>query len=237
MYLYGYHPCRMALSNPMRKIQRVLLSQEATLDKLPPVGQAKVEIMDRHHLERLLPAGAVHQGIVLDVHPLEPHPIEFLEDALSPNERIVVLDQVNDPHNVGAILRTSAVFGARALVMTDRHAPKESGALAKSACGALELVPRCVVNNLAQSIKELKAFGFWFVGFSEAGEKTLDQIDLNGRIALLMGGEGEGMRRLTKDLCDFHVRLATVPDFSTLNVSNAAAIALYETFNHQNKGR
>jgi 23S rRNA (guanosine2251-2'-O)-methyltransferase len=143
------------------------------------------------------------------------------------------LDQVSDPHNVGAILRSAAVFGAKALILTDRNAPSESGVLAKSASGALEIVPLIRVTNLAHTIKDLKDIGFWCVGFAETGTTTLDQIDLKGKIALVMGAEGDGMRRLTKDLCDFTVSLPTAASFSALNVSNAAAIALYETFKIQ----
>jgi 23S rRNA (guanosine2251-2'-O)-methyltransferase len=235
MYLYGHHACQMALLNSKRKIEKVFVTQSSTLEKLPPVGKAKVEIVDRKNLENRLPPGAVHQGIALSVQPLPNQPLDFLSEIEEPNQRVIVLDHVSDPHNVGAILRSSAVFGASALIMTERHAPKESGVLAKSASGALELVPICVVGNLAQGLKDLKTLGFWCVGFAESGKQTLDQINLKGKIALVLGGEGEGMRRLTQENCDFTVRLPSANDFSTLNVSNAAAIALYDTYKAQNK--
>jgi 23S rRNA (guanosine2251-2'-O)-methyltransferase len=192
-----------------------------------------VKLVDRKQIEVLLHQGAVHQGIAIQVAPLPALMIDDLEKDSSFNQCVVVLDQVSDPHNVGAILRSAAVFGAKALVLTDRNAPSESGVLAKSASGALEIVPLIRVTNLAHALKDLKDIGFWCVGFAEAGTTTLDQIDLKGKIALVMGAEGDGMRRLTKDLCDFTVSLPTASSFSALNVSNAAAIALYETFRVQ----
>lgn len=229
-YLYGYHPCHMALLNPRRKIEKVIVTQNAVLEKLPPLGKLKVEVVDRKNLENRLPAGAVHQGIALSVHPLPNFSLDLLESCKDQNQRVVVLDHVSDPHNVGAILRSAAVFGAKAVIMTERHAPKESGVLAKSASGALEIVPMCIINNLAHALRELKELGFWCIGFAESGKKTLDELDLKGKTALIFGGEGDGMRRLTQDLCDFTVRLPSEESFSTLNVSNAAAVGLYEVY-------
>ncbi len=233
LWFYGLHVCRMALLNPKRVVKRILVTNEATLEKLSKDSPAKIEIVNKRFLESYLSPGAVHQGIAMLVHPLENVSIEALDEIESTSQRVIVLDQVSDPHNVGAILRSAAAFGASALIMTDRHAPKESGVLAKSASGALEIVPRIVVNNLAQGITALKEMGFWCVGFSEAGTQTLGQIDLKGKIALIMGSEGDGMRHLTQKLCDFTAKLETVSDFSTLNVSNATAIALHETFKAQ----
>lgn len=242
LWLYGIHVCRMVLENPNRQIICLYAINEGVLarvlasDSARAQSHSKIKLVDRKQLEALLPLGAVHQGIAVQVAPLPQMMIDDLEGDLSPNQCIVVLDQVNDPHNVGAILRSAAVFGAKALVLTDRNAPSESGVLAKSASGALEIVPLIRVTNLAHALKDLKDIGFWCVGFAETGEKTLDQIDLKGKIALVMGAEGDGMRRLTKDLCDFTVSLPTASSFSALNVSNAAAIALYETFRVQQKG-
>jgi 23S rRNA (guanosine2251-2'-O)-methyltransferase len=235
MYLYGYHACYAALLNSDRIIEKILLTDRKQLDSLPPLKKVKIEIIDRKQLENLLPVGAVHQGIALSVQPLKNKGLEFLDSLPHPNQRVIVLDQVSDPHNVGAILRSAAVFGASALVITERNAPKESGTLAKTASGALELVPLCIVKNLAQALEELKAMNFWCVGFSEKGQQTLDQIDLKGRIALVLGSEGDGMRQRTQNLCDFQVRLPSAAAFSTLNVSNAAAIALYEVFTQQQR--
>jgi 23S rRNA (guanosine2251-2'-O)-methyltransferase len=227
----------MALENTKRQIISIMAVNESTLEKIgiKESHRPKVKFADRQRIEALLPPGAVHQGIALHVAPLSHTSIDDLEADDTLNQCVVVLDQVSDPHNVGAILRSAAVFGAKALILTDRNAPPESGALAKSASGALELVPLIRVTNLAHAIKDLKDIGFWCVGFAESGAEQLDQIDLKGKIALVMGAEGEGMRRLTKDLCDFTACLPAASSFTTLNVSNAAAIALYETFKVQGK--
>ena len=233
IWLYGIHACRMALENPDRQILSIYAINDGILTKVlinKEQHHSKVKFVDRKQIEALLPQGAVHQGIAVHVAPLPLVMIDDLEKDSSPNQCVVVLDQVSDPHNVGAILRSAAVFGAKALILTDRNAPSESGVLAKSASGALEIVPLIRVTNLAHAIKDLKDIGFWCVGFAETGTTTLDQIDLKGKIALVLGAEGDGMRRLTKDLCDFTVSLPTASSFSALNVSNAAAIALYETF-------
>lgn len=226
----------MALENPRRQIISIYTLNEGILAKVlvnNDKHRSRVTLVDRRQLEVLLPQGAVHQGVAVQVAPLPAMMIDDLEKDTSAHQCVVVLDQVSDPHNVGAILRSAAVFGAKALILTDRNAPSESGVLAKSASGALELVPLIRVTNLAHGLKDLKDIGFWCVGFAETGAQTLDQIDLKGKIALVMGAEGDGMRRLTKDLCDFTVSLPAASSFSALNVSNAAAIALYETFRVQ----
>jgi len=239
LWLYGIHACRMALENPQRQIQQICGVNENILMKVLPEATlrqkwgSKTKIVGKEQLESRLPVGSVHQGIGIQVNPLPTMAIEDLKSQNSLNQCVVVLDQVNDPHNVGAILRSAAVFGASALILTDRNAPPESGVLAKSASGALEIVPLVRVTNLAHALKELKNIGFWCVGLAESGGERLHQIDLKGKIALVMGAEGEGMRRLTKDLCDFTVCLPSATPYSTLNVSNAAAIALYETFRVQ----
>lgn len=239
LYLYGLHSCRMALQNPGRQIHRILALNEEVLNKIldaKSIRNFKVDFIDRRQLESYIPSEAVHQGIAIETSPLPSLPLEHLSNLSDPNQIVLILDQVSDPHNVGAILRSAAVFGAKALVMTDRHAPQETGTLAKSASGALELVPIIRINNLSQALKQLKDMGFWCVGFAEEGSQTLKQIDLKGKIALILGAEGEGMRRLTKEQCDFTVHLETSPNFKTLNVSNAAAIALYEAFSRQTSG-
>lgn len=241
LWLYGIHACGMALENPRRQIISILATNDDILSKvLTDSMRVKykqlVKLVDRQRLEALLPPGSVHQGIAINVASLPDLTIDDLEGDESPNQCVVILDQVSDPHNVGAILRSAAVFGAKAVILTDRNAPQESGVLAKSASGALEIVPLIRVTNLAHALKDLKDIGFWCVGFAESGVQTLDQIDLKGKIALVMGAEGDGMRRLTKDLCDFTVCLPVASTFSTLNVSNAATIALYETFKAQQAG-
>ena len=201
--------------------------------KARPLGDVEVETMDRSHLEALLPDGAVHQGLALQAEPLPP---TFLEDVLAevppaPDGGatvVVVLDQVSDPHNVGAVLRSAAAFGARAVVLPEHGTPSSTATLAKAASGALELVPLVRVTNLARALDKLKETGFWCVGLEEGGEKLLTELDLSGRVALVLGAEGEGLRRLTRERCDFLARLPTRDPLGSLNVSNAAAVALYE---------
>lgn len=196
-----------------------------------PIGPLP-EIVSREALEALLPPGAVHQGVALAAAPL---PARGIEDVIaeiaesgSEEEIVVLLDHVTDPHNIGAILRSAAAFGVRALVLPEHGAPEPTGTLAKTASGALEHVPLVRVVNLARTLDRLKTAGFWCLGLDEAAPQTLAESRLTGRIALVLGAEGEGMRRLTRERCDILVRLPTRGAISSLNVSNAAAIALYE---------
>jgi 23S rRNA (guanosine2251-2'-O)-methyltransferase len=240
-WLYGSHAVKAALANPRRRFQRVLLA-----DGDPAEGKAilalsaghpgkpgepiQVESAGRGEIAQLLPEGAVHQGIAARVLPLPPVAIEDVCDqaAALDNAVVVVLDQVTDPHNVGAIMRSAAAFGALAVVLTDRNAPPETGVLAKSASGALDAVPLVRVTNLARALDSLKQAGFWCAGLAADGPQTLAEARLSGRVALVLGSEGEGLRRLTRERCDLLVRLPTSGPIGHLNVSNAAAVALYE---------
>jgi len=221
LWLWGIHACRAALSNPNRKCFRLLVTA-STLKDFPCEG----EVVDGPSLSRLLPEGAVHQGIAMEVAPLPES--SFHDLAQYDKGVIVVLDQVTDPHNVGAILRTAKALGALGVVMTERNAPPLGGVLAKTASGALDLLPVWKVTNLARTLDELKEIGFWALGLDEHAPKTLSKGDYPPKVALVMGAEGEGMRRLTQEKCDFLVKLPTDPEFSTLNVSVATALALYE---------
>jgi 23S rRNA (guanosine2251-2'-O)-methyltransferase len=181
-------------------------------------------------LESWLPRGAVHQGLAAKVHPL---PDRGIEDVIAEAEgqeqaRVMILDQVTDPQNVGAILRSAAAFGALAVILTERHAAPESGALAKAASGALEHVPLIRVANLARALELLKKGGFWIAGLAAEGSQTLADAKLTGKVGLALGAEGPGLRRLTREHCDLLVRLPTGGAIDHLNVSNAAAVALYE---------
>lgn len=235
LFLYGLHACKAALENPNRKIHRIFCSpnKSTLLSLFPP--KVPVQNVSPQEFTQLLGKDAVHQGIALEVSSLEDMNIHELEYDNSSQQTVMILDQVTDPHNVGAILRSCAAFGVKALIMQDRHSPPETGVLAKSASGALELVPIIKISNLSQAIKTLQGFGFWSVGFAESGTTPLFSVDLKGKVALVMGAEGDGMRRLTQENCDFTAYLPTSEAFSTLNVSNAAAIALYETFKQQQK--
>ncbi|MBP2294779.1 23S rRNA (guanosine(2251)-2'-O)-methyltransferase RlmB [Azospirillum rugosum] len=236
--LYGLHPVSAALLNPERRVHRLMATESGRTALEPVLAQAKARGLalpglmpaDRTDLDRMLPPGAVHQGVALDVAPLPEVGIEDIcaEADSDHSALVVVLDQVTDPHNVGAILRSASAFGAKAVVVTERHAPETTGVLAKSASGALEAVPLVRVTNLARALADLQQAGFWTVGLAESGDKTLAQCNLTGRTALVLGAEGSGLRRLTMERCDLIARLPTQGPVGSLNVSNAAAVALYE---------
>jgi 23S rRNA (guanosine2251-2'-O)-methyltransferase len=227
-WLYGAHAVEAALSNPARKTRRLLLTAEAA--KAHP--QWRGEIVDRAEIDRHLPPGSVHQGVGLLVDPLADTTLEQVARDGQQRERatIIVLDQVTDPHNVGAILRSAAAFGAMAVVAPDRNAPDETGTLAKAASGALERVPLVRVTNLVRALETLKSHGFWVAGMAGEAKDTLAGAKLSGRVVIVLGAEGDGLRRLTREHCDLLVRLPMTGDMESLNVSNAAAVALYELF-------
>jgi 23S rRNA (guanosine2251-2'-O)-methyltransferase len=222
-----------ALGNPDRKLLRLVATEEAATEiaALPPDETRPVpQILSRADLDRLLPPGSVHQGLALLAKTLRYPALEDLIERLGDDDVAVILalDQVTDPHNVGAILRSAAAFGALAVLVPERNAPEASGALAKAASGALEHVPLIRVVNLNRSLDQLKKSGFWTVGLDGDAEKTLAGLRLGGRIVLVLGSEGDGLRRLTREACDLMARLPTHGPIASLNVSNAAAIALYE---------
>jgi 23S rRNA (guanosine2251-2'-O)-methyltransferase len=229
LWLYGLHAVRAALVNPLRKVKRAVLTARAAEEigaKL--LGRVRHEIADGDAVARLLPAGAVHQGVALSCEPL---PRRDLNDALtdSPRRRIVlVLDQISDPHNAGAILRSAAAFGVSAVVVQDRHAPPEYGALAKSASGALDIVPVVTVVNIARALEELGKLGFWRIALAGDGEAPLKDAAGAGDVALVLGSEGSGIRRLVRERCDASAFVPIDDAMDSLNVSNATAIALYE---------
>ena len=232
VWLHGLHPVAAALANPARRLRRLLLTEEAEAAlaaRVSPPWRIAPERVDRSRFATFLPPDAVHQGAALLVEPLPDLPLERALEGGSTGGPVLVLDQVTDPRNVGAILRSAAAFGASALVMQDRHAPPETGALARAASGALEVVPVVRVVNLARAIAALKEAGFWVVGLEAGAPVTLAQAGLQGRrVALVLGAEGEGMRRLTRENCDELARLPIAPGVESLNVSAAAAVALYE---------
>jgi len=222
---YGRHAVEAALANPDR-IKRRLIATHDAVQKLDVPAGLQVDFADAAGLGRLVPLDAPHQGMVLEVDPLED---VWLDDVLAMEGEgpLVVLDQVTDPHNVGAILRSAAAFGAVALVTQDRHSPPESGALAKAASGALEVVPWVRVVNLARALDDIGAAGFWRIGLTGDAPRTLAEALGTGRPALVLGAEGEGLRQNTAAHCDELARLPITRAIESLNVSNAAAIALY----------
>lgn len=232
-WLYGVHAVTAALANPARARHRLVATEEgaARLAAVPdPPEPARPEILDRRALEELLPAGAVHQGVALSTAPLAAESIEELADRGAAAERaaIIVLDRVSDPRNVGAVIRSAAVFGALGVVMPDRHSPPSGGALAKSASGGLETVPLVRVANLARALDILKERGFWCVGLDSGAETVLDRAVLPERAAFVLGAEGAGLRRLTRERCDFICSIPSAGAVASLNVSCAATVVLHE---------
>ena len=224
---YGRHAVLAALANPERTVRRIWGTREALspLD-LPPV--LPITYAEAGDLARLVPPDAPHQGIVAEVDPLEDIWLgDLLEAGAGDRRPLILLDQVTDPHNVGAVLRSAAAFDALGIVTQDRHAPPESGSLARSASGALELVPWVRVVNLSRALGEIAEAGFWRIGLTGHAKGTLAQVMGDGRIALVLGAEGEGMRQNTEAHCDELARLPISPKVESLNISNAAAIALY----------
>jgi 23S rRNA (guanosine2251-2'-O)-methyltransferase len=227
-WLYGRHAIEAALANTERKIHRLLATTGAA-EKLPRLPKTlQVQPTDSAYLARLLGEDAVHQGLAMEVSPLEEAAIEDVFAAAKEHSLLLVLDQVTDPHNIGAILRSAAAFGADAVVMARDHAPGETATMAKSACGALEITPRVMVTNLARTLEEMKKAGYWVVGLDGTATQALHQHKLSGKVAMVLGAEGKGLRRLTLEHCDLLAKLPISPKMESLNVSNAAAIALYE---------
>jgi 23S rRNA (guanosine2251-2'-O)-methyltransferase len=194
-------------------------------------GGEPVEVLDRLAFERLLLQDAVHQGFALEVEPLDNADLDDVLRAMEVTQGraiVLVLDQVSDPHNVGAILRSAAAFGAYAVVVAEHGAPPSTGSLAKAASGALDTVPLVRAVNLARALDRLKEAGFWCCGLDETAPMMLGELDLGQRVVLVLGSEGGGLRRLLRERCDYLARLPTRPELPSLNVSNAAAVALYE---------
>ena len=227
VWLYGRHPVLAALANPERKIERILATKEVAERHAKEFG-GKAQVLSRDDLAQRLPAGAVHQGLAVLVAPLEEPQLEDLLAKCGDQSMVLVLDQVTDPHNVGAILRSAAAFGVAGVIVTERNAPADTGVLAKSASGALEIVPLVRAVNLARTLDQLKEAGFWIYGLDERGDAPIAGLDLAGRVCIVLGAEGEGLRRLTAEKCDRLVTIPTSQALAALNVSNAAAIAAYE---------
>ena len=223
--LYGWHTVAAALNNPRRRIRKITATENA-VHRLAEDGftlPVEPEIVRPDAIAARLSPDAVHQGLLVEADPLPALDI----DALPAEGTVLVLDQITDPHNVGAILRTAVAFAVGAVVTTARHSPEATGVLAKSASGALDLVPIVTVQNLARALAELKDRGFLTVGLDSAGETDLAAAPLREPLALVLGAEGKGLRQLTRETCDIRARLDLPGAIKSLNVSNAAAIALY----------
>jgi 23S rRNA (guanosine2251-2'-O)-methyltransferase len=223
--LYGWHPVSEALRNGKRSFHRLLATENSArrlreeLETLP----LEPEIVRPDEINRLVEPDAVHQGLYLEADPLPSPDL----DTLSGDRIVLALDQITDPHNVGAIVRTAAAFGVEAIITTARHSPAATGVLAKSASGGLEHVPFLVVRNLADALITLGEHGFQRIGLDSSGDVRIDEVALRRPVVLVLGSEGKGLRQRTRDCCDFVGRLDMPGAIKSLNVSNAAAIALY----------
>lgn len=228
-WLYGIHAAKSALLNGKRRILRVVATQQSA-EKFRQECKARnlmLEVLPPQDIAKLLPQGAVHQGVALDVMLLAEASLEEYLAQSGNRKPLVLLDQVTDPHNVGAILRSAAAFGAGAVIVTRDNAPQESAIIAKASSGGIEVVPLIPVTNLSQAMETLKKVGFWCVGLDGEAKQAIAQAKLDHKTALVLGAEGSGLRRLTAERCDLLVRLPISPEMESLNVSNAAAVALY----------
>lgn len=243
MWIYGKHATKVALLNPKREILKFILLEsnknffQEILEASKNINIPSPEFVDKNYFHTLFGKEATHQGCAVLVKKLE----EVFLDELLRNENddrpFIFLDQVADPQNIGSILRAAAVFGARAVVITEDHSPEITPALAKAASGALESIPIIRVINLVHSINILKKHGFWSVGLDERSEKKLDEVDLREKFAFIIGNEGSGLRRLSKEACDFIVQLPGPSTFTTLNAAQAATVTLYESSKQRMKGK
>ena len=223
--LYGWHTVTMALANPQRQIRKLTLTENAARRLADENIETRVtpEIVRPQEIDRLLSPDAVHQGLLAEADALPSPDIETLDQE----GMVLVLDQITDPHNVGAILRSAAAFAVKAIVTTARHSPEATGVLAKAASGALELVPMVTVQNLARALTALNERGFQTVGLDSEGSEDLSDVALREPLALVLGAEGKGLRQLTRETCSVVARLDMPGEIKSLNVSNAAVLALY----------
>jgi 23S rRNA (guanosine2251-2'-O)-methyltransferase len=226
--LFGVHAVEAALANPKRIVRKLFLTENAENRLLALIEGRDFEIerVTPRDLDRRLGVDTVHQGILLETEQLEELPMNALARTAR-GRPLIVLDQVTDPHNVGAVLRSAAVFGAAGIVMTRRNSPPLSGVLAKSASGALEHVPVARVQNLARSLEDLKSAGATLIGLDGEGTEALDEMSWPAQPVFVLGAEGKGLRQLTRETCNRICRISTDGQIASLNVSNAAAVALH----------
>jgi 23S rRNA (guanosine2251-2'-O)-methyltransferase len=231
--LYGWHAVMAALANPLREKHKVILSNPA---QKSVVTQCGTEVLEARQIQRILPPGSVHQGIALLTRPLPQPDLHTLLARVKMVSRLVVLDQVTDPHNIGAIMRSAAAFQADAVIVQEKHSPAETPVMVKSASGGFEKVSYIPVINLARTLEDLKQAGYWCLGFDADGSRNVRRFQVSDKCALVFGAEGAGLRRLVKENCDASVHLPVAADFKSLNVSNAVAVALYEAYCQKSVG-
>ncbi len=223
-WLYGAHAVASALSNEQRKVRRILSLRDTAFAYPLESHHPRPEIMEQKEMVLLLGPDSVHQGIAIEVEPLEQ---PFIEEVIRGDKPLIILDQVTDPHNVGAILRSAAAFDAAAVIIPKDHSAGETAVMAKAASGALDIVPLVTVTNLATALRDIQQAGYWVAGLSGDATQTFAEAKLSKKTALVLGAEGKGMRRLTAEVCDILVKLPIDSRMESLNVSNAAAIALF----------
>ncbi len=239
--IYGFHAVSEAWMNEDRVIQALYITEQAARGfegtivegNRNKLKRPKPTIIDKQKLEKMLPRGAVHQGIAISCPQLEESDVQDFIIHASNNKRTVLamLDQVTDPHNVGAILRSASAFGLDGVIMQKKHAPMLDGVLAKTACGAVDHIPVAQATNLSRTIKELQDEGFYIIGLDERGEKEIGNLVKTDKMVIVLGSEGDGIRRLVKESCDELTRLPTGGTIASLNVSNAAAVTFYALMN------
>ena len=238
-WIYGYHTVLSAIANPNRLCHQLLATTPVaeTLRALPDAARGnrplpRLEVVEGAEIARRLPRDAVHQGVAAQVDPLPPAALEEILSAPEPAGRdiVVLIDRASDPRNIGAVMRSAAAFGARAVLLPARHAPENTPALAKAASGALDRIPLIRVPNLSRAMILLKSRGYWIVGLAAQAREPLWRVELGDKVALAVGSEGEGLRRLTQETCDTMVSIPMTPQAGSLNLSAAAAVALYELF-------
>jgi 23S rRNA (guanosine2251-2'-O)-methyltransferase len=228
-WVWGLHPVRAALGNKRRTIERLMVTAQSQV-AIAPLAKARnieAEIVDAGRIGNMVPPDSVHQGVAALLAPMEAMDIQDAVEGIASPRRVVVLDQVTDPHNIGAILRSAAAFGVAAAIVQDRHTPQVSGIVAKAASGAAEIVPLVRVTNIARALEELEEMGFQRIGLADEATGQIGALDRSRDLAIVLGAEGDGMRRLTRENCDVLVALPTRPEMPSLNVSNACAVALF----------
>ena len=235
--LYGRHAVMSVIANPHRKISKIVCTEDnfpliQEICRKNGIDECKINVVERKEIDRILPREAVHQGIAVFCSKLQEYTLEEICDNLQDKSKatIMILDQVTDPQNVGTIIRSCVAFGCDALVMQDRNSPQETGAIAKAAVGTMELLPIVRVTNLSRAIEKLQKNGFWIVGMDGYATQYIDSLDKNSKLAIVMGSEGKGLRRLVEEACDIAVKIPMADAVESLNVATAASIVLYELY-------
>lgn len=229
LIIYGRHAVMAALNNPQRKISKLLCTKD-NVDEIHRASKILPQVVERKEIDKLLPPDAVHQGFALFCEHLPSYTLNDILDMAAAKDKchILILDQVTDPQNIGAIIRSAVAFNTLALIVQDKNSPLESGVMDKAAAGMIEHLPIVRVTNLSRAIEQLKKANFWIIGMSGHAQTTIDLLDKSGKLAIIMGSESKGMRRLVEENCDISVRLPISSLTESLNVSAAAAIVLYE---------